>query len=111
MVSRPGARQGLDLGDLDRREHRWSSRPRSVLETVKTPCAEPVSPATCGVLADADVTGNLGVRRAVSRSEHDPGPEHLTVGAAGGVRTPGQDPTFLVGQDHDISTGWSHIHF
>ncbi len=70
-----------------------------------------MSPAPSGVLTDPDVTGDLSVRDAVGGSKHNPGPDHVTVRTTGGVRTPGQDTTFFIGEDHDISTGWSHIHF
>jgi hypothetical protein len=70
-----------------------------------------MSPAPGGVLTDPDVTGDRSVRNVGGGSKHNPGAENVAVRTAGGVRALGQDTTFFIGEDHDISTGWSHIHF
>ena len=102
---------GFDFGDLDRGEHPRPTRPRTVLEPIKTLGAEAFAPSACGVLAHPDVAGDLGVRDTIGGGEHDPGSQHITVRAPRRVRTAGQDTSFFVGEDHDVSTGWGHIHF
>ena len=63
------------------------------------------------VLTHPDLAGDRSVRVPVGGCQDDPGSQHITVRAAGSIRPAGQNTSFFVGEDDEVSAGGRHIHF